>query len=432
MLKSEELKQEREALRVELSDTLAKFEKAENVSADDWTAYRTKESEWSALAGEIQQAEEIEAALKDRAKLAAANAPTGRTEVHNRAEDKPWNSFGEFLQAVAAVEMNHEIDPRLRQDLAASGAQEKVGADGGFLVREEYSTQLLNRGREAAVIAPRCTQIPLTTGNSIALPFIKETSRATGSRWGGVQIYRRDEAGTVTATKPAFDRMEIKAEPLMGLAYSTDELLEDAAALEAVFGNAFASEFAFKIDDEIINGDGAGKCLGILAANCFVSQAKESGQAAATVVHENLTNIWSRVPARSKSRGAWFINSEVWPQLENMNLAVGTGGAPTFIPARGDADAPLGRLKGRPIIEIEQAPALGTVGDIVFADFSQYLLVTKGGLKADQSMHVRFIYGEQTFRWTHRINGQPAWTSALTPYKGSKTKSPFIGIATRS
>jgi hypothetical protein len=47
------------------------------------------------------------------------------------------------------------------------------------------------------------------------------------------------------------------------------------------------------------------------------------------------------------------------------------------------------------------------------------------------SDHVRFIYGERTFRWTQRINGKTPWRSAVTPFKGSATVSPFVALAAR-
>ena len=63
---------------------------------------------------------------------------------------------------------------------------------------------------------------------------------------------------------------------------------------------------------------------------------------------------------------------------------------------------------------------------------SQYYLATKGGIQAAQSIHVRFIYDESVFRFVYRIDGQPAWSSALTPFKGSNTVSPFVGLAARA
>ena len=64
--------------------------------------------------------------------------------------------------------------------------------------------------------------------NSIRIPFVDETSRATGSRFGGIRVYRANEGTTVTASKPKLDRMEVDLEKLMGIGYATNELLSDA------------------------------------------------------------------------------------------------------------------------------------------------------------------------------------------------------------
>jgi HK97 family phage major capsid protein len=115
-----------------------------------------------------------------------------------------------------------------------------------------------------------------------------------------------------------------------------------------------------------------------------------------------------------------------------MALVVGTTGVPVYLPAGGLSASPYGSLYGRPVIPIEQAKTAGTVGDIVLADFSQYKLIEKGGLKQDSSMHVRYIYDEQLFRFVKRMNGRSKWSNALTPANGSNTLSPFVALATRS
>jgi HK97 family phage major capsid protein len=160
--------------------------------------------------------------------------------------------------------------------------------------------------------------------------------------------------------------------------------------------------------------------------------AKETGQKAATVMAENVINMYSRMFASALPRAEWFINQGVWPQLATMSLAVGTGGIPVFMPANQLAGQPNATLFGRPIIPLEQCAALGTVGDIIFADFQGYILATKGGIAADVSIHVRFLYDESVFRFVMRVDGQPVRASVLTPYKGSNTLSHFVGLATRS
>jgi HK97 family phage major capsid protein len=65
-------------------------------------------------------------------------------------------------------------------------------------------------------------------------------------------------------------------------------------------------------------------------------------------------------------------------------------------------------------------------------DLSQYLFVDKGGIQSASSIHIKFDYAETAFRWIYRADGQPTWQSALTPFKGSNTVSPYIALNTRS
>src|SRR5205823_12056466 len=139
--------------------------------------------------------------------------------------------------------------------------------------------------------------------------------------------------------------------------------------------------------------------------------------------------MYARMPARLKPGAVWVIHPDIMTQLPVMAI----GQQPVWVPPGGLASAPLGTLLGRPVVEIEQAEALGTLGDIMLVNLNEYVTITKAGegLRADQSMHVRFLYDEMAFRWVYRINGQPIWRSALTPFKGSNTLSPFIGLANR-
>ena len=261
---------------------------------------------------------------------------------------------------------------------------------------------------------------------------IDETSRAA-TRYGGIVGYWKDEAASKMASKPKFRQIELSLKKLIGLCYATDELLADASALESFIRQAFVGEFGFLIDDAIINGTGAGQPLGILNAGCIVSVAKETGQNADTVVAENIVKMHARRFAGQTQNYAWFYNQNIEPQLFTMSLAVGTGGVPIYMPPGGLSNAPYGRLMGLPAIAIEQAATLGDQGDIILANFQNgYILAEKGGIQADMSIHVQFLYDESVFRFVLRIDGQPVRASALTPYKGTDTQSHFITLAARA
>jgi HK97 family phage major capsid protein len=145
--------------------------------------------------------------------------------------------------------------------------------------------------------------------------------------------------------------------------------------------------------------------------------------------------MYSRIFAQSRPNAVWLINQNIEPQLFTMSLAVGTGGIPIYMPAGGLSGQPYGTLFGRPVIAIEQAATLGTVGDILFVDLpGGYILAEKGGIQSDMSIHVRFVYDESIFRFVMRIDGQPVRASALIPYKGgaSYNQSHFVALETRS
>jgi len=383
---------------------------------------------------EALHAEEQRLALED-AKIAARSA----TVIKDNGEDKPWSSFGEQLQAVVAagapsgmqnVPGAGRVDPRLFK-AGPSGGSTGVASDAGFLVHTDYSTALLEKAVAASVLLPLCDKFEAgPDSDSMEAPYIAETSRATGSRWGGVQVYRRAEADTVTAKKPTLKNFELRLEDMMGLSYLTGREIRDARIMQQVVEKAFQAEFAFKMDDEIFRGNGVGQMTGIKNAACTVEIAKAAGQAAATLVNRNISDMWVAMPTRLKSGSVWFYNCELGPQLDNLSIVAGTAALePRFVAYGPDG---ILRIKGRPAIEIEHCDAPGTVGDFVLLNLGEFAVLTKGGLKTDTSIHVRFLYDEMAIRFMIAINGKSKWDSAVAPFKGSVSKSPFVTLAART
>jgi HK97 family phage major capsid protein len=385
---------------------------------------------------QIETEMRLTAAMGQPADLPANAQITGGAP--NGADGKCYRNLGEQLLDVRAATGRApgtvgDIDAMQRlQNAAAGGAGTAVGSDGGFLVQSDFTTELLKLMHDAAPLAGMCRHIPIgANSNRLEAPIVDETSRATGSRWGGIQVYRTHEAGTVTATKPKFGKLQLDLEKTMGLVYVTEEGLRDAVSLTSIIQQGFSEEFAFKLTDEIVRGTGAGEPLGILNSAALIKVAKENSQGDGTIVYENVLNMWSRMYARSRANSYWIINQECEPQLYSMSMAVGTGGVPVYMSATGISGTPYATLFGRPVMPIEQASALGDVGDIMLVDMSQYLIIEKGGMQADESIHVQFLYDETAYRFITRNNGMPLWRTALTPYKGANTLSPFVALAAR-
>jgi len=358
---------------------------------------------------------------------APVDVPVNRADAPSSGNKGRFANFGEQLIAVynAAQPNRPVIDERLLN--SASGANESVPSDGGFLVQTDFATELLKNAYETGILAPKCKKIPISTNaNGLKINALDDSSRANGARWGGIQTYWENEADQLIASKPKFRTMDLSLKKLTGLCYATDELLQDASALQSVITQGFAEEFGFKIDDVILNGTGSGQPLGILNSPALVTVEKENGQTDKITV-ENLIKMWSRCWGRSRSNAVWYINQELEPYLYTLKV----GDKPVYIPAGGLSERPYGTLFGRPVVPLEQCSAAGSVGDIILGDLSQYLLIDKGGINAASSIHVRFLYDESVFRFIYRVDGQPIWNKPITPYKGSSTLSPFVTLAAR-
>lgn len=363
-----------------------------------------------------------------------------------------FKNFGEFAQAVrdAFTPGNYHRDERLNRFAdAATGANETTSADGGYLVPPEYADGVLDLIKGESVLYPQARKVSITS-NRLIENIINETSRvdpSTGSRHGGILAYWKAEAAQYTAVKAAIAERTTNVEKLTAYCPVTEELLQDAPAIEGILNDLVAREFAFKADDMIINGAGSSNVpLGILAGSGLVTVAKESGQAAATVVFENILKMRNALIAQCRKNAKWYINQDV--EMELIKLLLPTGkiastGASAVEEIAGSTGMPIyawpgqygnadGMLFGIPVKPIEQCQALGSKGDIILADATQFLIVERAGITRQSSMHIRFDYDETVFKFSWRIGGRPDWGSAITPYKGSTTRSPYVALAARA
>jgi HK97 family phage major capsid protein len=438
---------------------------------DDEAAFATKEAEIEQIKAKIARAEKAQAASAALARplnagggddevlissserslssLVAEARNYGRLEARSIVYDdclsiarkglgvsidrtKHFANLGEQLQAI----FNHyaskgsTTDPRLVR--APTGAGEVDPTGGGFLVQIDFAASVFMLAHDMGEILQRVSKTPISANaNGLKIPGVDETSRATGSRWGGVASNWAAEGVAGTESRPKFRLVEFDLKKLISKMTVTDELLMDTTALTSIAATAFSEEIMFMTEDGVVEGTGVGQPLGYLNSKALVTIAAEKGQAPATVAKENIDKMWQASWGRSRKNMVWLYNQDVESQLAALNGPVGTGGELVYMPPGGLSEAPYARLKGRPIIPIEYAAALGTPGDISLVDLSQYMLVDKGGVQMATSIHIAFDTDEMRFRVTYRVDGKPMWAAPLAPFKGSTTRSPFVALAQR-
>ena len=342
--------------------------------------------------------------------------------AHGRPSSFP--SMGRFLQAVAMQESSAQIDSRLVR--APTGAGEVNPTAGGFVVPTEYAETLISSIYEEAILAPLCDSLETDRPADFQIPVIDETSRVDGSRFGGAASYWLDEGTAPNASFPKFRANRLSAKKLIALSIASGELLQDAPMLESYVTRAFAAEASFKLDYSIIRGTGAGVPLGMVNAPGTITVPKTNGQAPGTIVAENISAMWSRLPAPCRRRAVWIVNEDAEAQLEAIGTASTAG---MYFPA-GTGGNQFALIKGRPVVVAEQCPQLGTPGDIILADLSQYAIIT-GGMKTALSLDLRFDSDQGVFRFVWRGNGIPTWSTPITPFNGGAIRSPYVILAQR-
>jgi len=341
--------------------------------------------------------------------------------------------FGEFLLDVRSASMSGGSVPKKLKELrAATGLNTGIGQEGGFLVQSDHADMLFSGMKDESAILSKCFEVVCSSeSNSTTFNQIDETSLARGSVYGGVSASFVAEGGAGTASKPKFKKARVELEKLMALAYVTEEQLQDAAQTGSLIGEAFPKVMADEVVFHIFYGNGAGVPLGILNSGAAISVAKESGQAADTIVGANINKMVDRLLDANLSSTMWVAHPNTKAPLRSAHVA-GTNSDKYLYADAGLFGNSQAQLAGYPVMISQNAKDLGDLGDLMLIDFSKYVLFRKTGLKASQSAHVAFLTDEMVFKWTYRVSGMPLMNNALTDRHGSTTRSPFILLAERA
>jgi HK97 family phage major capsid protein len=334
-----------------------------------------------------------------------------------------FEGFGDFLTHVQKADTGKGVSAKLK------ALNEGTASAGGWLVPIEYKTELMAASLEDAFFWQRATVIPMST-DEIHIPRIVSTSNVS-NLFGGVTCYWKGEATAMSESEPSFGSLTLTSKKLSGYCLISNELLSDSQpAAEVLLTKMFGSAMNWWLEDAFINGDGAGKPLGIMNSPALITVTAESGQGADTIVAENIFKMYSRLLPSSTKRAVWLASPDVKPQLYSMGLAIGAGGGIVYMPMGGLSAAPYDTLMGLPVIFTEKCPKLGDAGDLILADLSYYLIGDRtNGLRMDSTMHLKFAEDETAFRFIQRVDGMPWLESPITPANGGDTLSAFCCLS---
>lgn len=340
--------------------------------------------------------------------------------------EHPFKSTGEFIRAITSGRYHPGL-----LEAAARANTLSPKSQGGYLAPPESTTDIFRVMLETSTIMGKVRTYPADSVRQIHFPAIKDNDRSGGLLFGGMRMYWLGEAAEITEANPKARRVTLEPKGVKGFVSLSNELVHGSNdGLKAEFERMIGEACAWTINNAFLNGDGAGKPIGVLdaACPCTIEVAKETSQAADSIVYPNLVKMYSRMIPAARNNAEWFITNDAVPQLLSLTIPIGTAG--DHIPALRESDGKF-TLLGRPVNFSEKMAALGDRGDILFADWGYYASVIVGGITVAGSEHAMFQNDCYAIRATAYIDGAPLLESAITPFKGSLSTSAFVTLAAR-
>ncbi|MDX2274377.1 MAG: phage major capsid protein [Hyphomonadaceae bacterium] len=334
-----------------------------------------------------------------------------------------FDTQSEYFGAIYAAGMGFaKPDARLMNAAATAIASGSTGADGGFLMPPAFEDEIRERIFEDPDSSLGLCDVRGVKKSIETFPTDDTPSWATS---GGVRVGYADEIGPIEQSKLKVGALSVRARKLATVMVLTNELKEDSN-IGAYIERTVPRKFKYKLTQLKISGLGAGEMLGVLNSPALITVAAEASQTAATFNTANACNMWSRMWSGGYARAVWMIGPDVPSVLPHLNST----GLNIFTP--GDAEAPVGRIFGRPVIVHEACEALGDLGDVLLADWGEYLLAFRTPApRQSASIHCYFDRDLQAFKFTWRVDGMPWWGAPVPSRTGNLTRSPFVALAAR-
>ncbi len=259
-------------------------------------------------------------------------------------------------------------------------------SDRSALIPQEYIAELLRMRTEEPHILDRAQIVPTTTG-TITWPKLVQSD---SDEYGSVSVKWISEAEEKPSTEAKFEQQTITAYELAAYTELSHSLISRSAiGMEALIGDLFRMATQDAMDTAFLTGNANGKPTGILNTTGIREVAR---QTVGTVDYQDLIELEFNLRSYHRS-GAIYLCSD--PALKTFKGTLDTTGRPLFTPSV--AGTLPDRLNGYAYLGTHRLPGLGSEGDIVFVDLSQYIIPMEAEIVVKTSDDYKFQNNVRAF-----------------------------------
>lgn len=340
---------------------------------EDVQTYNEMEAKIAQFSSEIERVSRMEQMEKELSK--PMNTPlTGKPMAEKMQSEKEQKNAMHKEAMLKALRSNfRQVDNVL---------QEKVDADGGYLVPEEYDNRLIQSLEGENIM--RQLGHTLTTSGDHKINIAATTPAAA---W-------IDEGGQLTFGEATFKQALLDAHKLHVAIKVTEELLYDSAFnLENYILEQFGKALANAEEDAFLNGDGTGKPTGVFHQTNGGTYLTE----VATLKADDIINLIHALKRPYRKGAVFILNDKTIAAIRKLK---DNNGAYMWQPSYqvGEPD----RLLGYPVYTSQFAPE----NKIAFGDFSYYNIGDRGTRSFKQLTELFAGNGMIGFVAKERVDGK--------------------------
>lgn len=368
-----------------------------------------EELETEAKEGETTEEETV--SVDEQIKAAAAkfmNIISENTESASDARKSAISEKGESKTTEKALEGEEKTQAFVKalfgnDKVKLQVHSEGTAANGGFLVPEAWNSTLIEDRRDATVIRPRATVVPVTV-DTFHVPQLATRPK----------VYWTNEAAVKSTSTATFSEITLTPYVLAVIVVVTRQLAADAVVggnVISLLTKLIVQAIAEEEDNVFIGGSGSGRPTGI---NTYTFA--KSTNAGGAISGDHIISTFYGLGQQYRNRAYWLMNPRTMSAVKGLkdsnnrylfDGALTSEGFPT--------------LQGRPVLESNHVPA----SDIYFGDLSAYWIAEREGISVLTSEQATiagismFERNEIALRVEERIDGELTDTRAFAEITNS-------------
>ncbi|PSJ64499.1 phage major capsid protein [Kumtagia ephedrae] len=425
-----QLREKRAKLVAEMRGIIEKAEAEDrDLSAEEQTAFDAAKASKEDLDKRIERLEAVEG---DEAALNAI-VPAVSRQANIQRQGGPeaareFETLGEFMHAVRFRPSDQRLEFVEHNPAAIDPATGDVRAEfrmdndtsGGFMVPTQFRSTILRVQPQDALVRPRAQVIPAGSppDASITMPALDQSGANPANMFGGMTFSWIEEGGDKPETDADLRGVTLTPHEIAGFVTVTDKLLRNWAASSTFIEGLMREGVNAAEDYAFLRGNGVTQPLGALNAGAtkYINRA-----VANQVSYVDLVKMVAVLLMRGGTP-VWSMSQSVLPQIAQMVDPEGH-----YIWQANAREGFAGNLLGYPVRWNNRAPALGTKGDVLLADWKYYLIKDGSGPFVAASEHVKFTSNKTVIKIFWNVDGAP-WMHAPIKEENGYEVSPFVGL----